>query len=350
MKRAFAIIGASMSMALHPVEIIIGEPVTERVHEPFSVDFDADGVLYGVEFTKANRVFMLAGGKLSFIAGRLRMSSAKTPDEDALDGEASNALFNGMHDIAIAGRIVYIADTFNNRIRTLDLASKTVRTLTGGSRAGYAGDGNSAENALFNQPICAVLSPDRSMLAVADIGNGRARIIDTASRIIRTAAGTGRKGTVIEGTNAVDSPMSGVRALALAADGTLYIALREGNSLVAVRDGIVSVAVNVSGKAGYSGDGGPGRDAMLKGPKYLAMDPKGRVLIADTENHAIRRYDPSSGVIDRIAGTPTKYGNTIGTTLLDTKLKRPHGVRIGPDNLIYVVDTENDRILRARYE
>lgn len=343
-------IGVLMAAALSAVEVIAGEPATERIYEPFSVDFDADGVLYGVEFTKANRVFKLVEGKIVFIAGAFHESSPKSPDADAKDGDGAGALFNGMHDIAIAGRTAYIADTFNNRIRMLDLVSSAVSTLAGAGKAGFSGDGGAASNALFGQPICAVLSPEKEKLAVADIGNGRARIIDLATRIVRTAAGTGKKGAVNEGTNAVDSPMSGVRACALAADGTLYIALREGNSLIAVKDGIVSIAVNVLGKAGYAGDGGLAREAMLKGPKYLAMDRQGRVLIVDTENHAIRRYDPAKGIIELVAGIPTKPGNAVGATLLETQLKRPHGVRIGPDNMIYVVDSENNRVLRAPYE
>ncbi len=83
----------------------------------------------------------------------------------------------------------------------------------------------------------------------------------------------------------------------------------------------------------------------MNGPKYVAMDPQGRVLIADAENHCIRRYDPKSGLIERIAGMPPKASDGIGKTLLETGLRRPHGVRVGPDGRLYVCDTYNHRVL-----
>ncbi|MCB1203529.1 MAG: hypothetical protein KDN18_04660, partial [Verrucomicrobiae bacterium] len=74
------------------------------------------------------------------------------------------------------------------------------------------------------------------------------------------------------------------------------------------------------------------------------------VLIADAENHCIRRYDPASGKIELIAGKPPVASNEIGDSLLTTGLKRPHGVRIGPDGRIYVCDTYNHRVLAAPYK
>jgi DNA-binding beta-propeller fold protein YncE len=166
---------------------------------------------------------------------------------------------------------------------------------------------------------------------------------------IFSVAGNGKKGHPDDGGAALDSPLGDARAITQANDGTLYVLLRGGNSLVEVKDGKVRTIVNASGKKGYSGDGGPGRDATMNGPKYVAMDANGNVLICDTENHCVRRWSPATEKIELIAGRPPKTGTTIGATWLETDLKRPHGLRLGPDGSLYIADTYNDRVLRGEY-
>jgi sugar lactone lactonase YvrE len=115
--------------------------------------------------------------------------------------------------------------------------------------------------------------------------------------------------------------------------------------LVEIRGGTVRVVVNASGKAGYEGDGGPAVDARLAGPKYVSLDRQGRVLIADTENHCIRRYDPASGTIALVAGMPPRGGAAVGADLLSTQLLRPHGCCIDPQGRLVIADSGNDRVL-----
>ncbi len=335
------------------VELVVGEPATAAVSEPFSVDFDAEGRLYGVEFTKANRVFRLAGGKLEFVAGVRHNAEKDKPAEgaDVKDGaDPLAAIFHGMHDIQITREgVAILADSFHHRVRRLDLASGAVSTLAGTGEKGFGGDGGPAAAGKFNITMTAVLSPDGKLLHIADIGNHRVRQIDLATGLLGTVAGNGNRGLPIDGADALETPMGDARAAVQAADGTLYVLLRGGNALVAVKDGQARTVVNRGGAKGYSGDGGPALEATLNGPKYIAMDRQGRVLIADAENHCIRRYDPKRETIELIAGMPPAASKGIGKTLLETGLRRPHGVRIGPDGAIYICDTYNDRVLRAPY-
>lgn len=342
-----------MPRAAAQVEVVVGEPATVAVSEPFSVDFDKEGRLYGVEFTKSNRIFRLSNGRLDFIAGRQHNAEREKRPEGAEvhDGpDPLAAVFNGMHDIQIAadgGAIV--ADSFHHRVRRLDLAGGGVTTLVGTGEKGFGGDGGPAAAGRFHITMTAVLSPDRRRLHIADIGNHRVREIDLASGMLRTVAGDGRRGLPEDGAAALETPMGDARAAVEAADGTLYVLLRGGNALVAVKDGKARTVVNRSGEKGYGGDGGPAIEAKMNGPKYVAMDPQGRVLVADAENHCIRRYDPANGRIELLAGTPPKAGADIGPTLRETGLRRPHGVRVGPDGWLYVCDTYNNRVLRAPY-
>ena len=340
--------------AFAAVEQIAGTPVTEHVSEPFSVAFDSKGALFGVEFTKSNRVFKLDGGKLTFVAGvpHSEEEKGKKTAGDVADGtDPQKAIFNGMHDIQIArDDRIYIGDSFHNRVRLLDLAGGLVSTIAGTGAGGFSGDGGPATAATFSVTMTATLSPDQKRIYIADIGNSRTRAIDLASGIVSTVAGNGKKGLPADDSDAPNAPMGDTRAVTQANDGTLYVLLRGGNSLVAVKDGKARTVVNAAGKQGYGGDGGPARDALMNGPKYVAMDANQNVLICDTENHCLRRYSPATGRIELIAGSPKIAGTKIGATFAETQLKRPHGVRIGPDGRLYIADTYNHRVLRGEYK
>jgi DNA-binding beta-propeller fold protein YncE len=353
MKRIFlfALAAACSIPARAEVEVLIGAPATAPLSQPFSIDFDAKGVLYGVEFTKSNRVYKFADGKLEFIAGAQRNSEKEKAAADAHDGkDPMRAVFHGMHDIQVTldGRAV-IGDSFNNRVRLLDLSTGEVSTLAGTGKAGFGGDGGPPAQATFSTAMTATLSPDQTRVYVADIGNHRVRMIDPVKNLITTVAGNGQKGLPVDGADALQTPFGDVRAVTQAKDGTLYALLRGGNSLVEVKNGKARTVVNASGKKGYGGDGGAGRDATMNGPKYVTMDANQDVLICDTENACVRRYSPKTEKIELIAGKPPKAGTSIGSTWLTTELDQPHGVRPGPGGLLYICDTYNNRVLRGEY-
>src|SRR5205814_9574666 len=97
-----------------------------------------------------------------------------------------------------------------------------------------------------------------------------------------------------------------------------------------------------------SGDGGPALAAQLSGPKHIFAERSGDVLIADTENHVIRRYSPRDGSLRRVAGTGTAATGGIGASPLECPLNRPHGAVIHPrTGELYIADSENHRILRV---
>ena len=334
------------------VEVIAGAPETDVIREPFSVAFDSSGVLYGVEFTKSNRIFRLVDGQVEFVAGVGYNAEENKPGPEIHDGSKPlEAIFHGMHDIQITKEdVAIIGDSFHHRVRQLDLKNGEVSTIAGSGEKGFGGDGGPATEGEFNITMTACLSPDGKRVYIADIGNHRTRMFDLATGQLSTVAGNGKGGLPTDGTDALEATMGDTRAVTQADDGTLYVLLRGGNALVEVKDGKVRTVVNRAGKKGYSGDGGPAIEATMNGPKYVAMDREGRVLIADAENHCIRRYDPASGLIERIAGLPPVASKEVGKSLLETGLRRPHGVCIGPDGMIYISDTYNDRILRAPYD
>ena len=325
---------------------VIKVPGADDLREPFSLAFDAHGDAYGVEFQPANRIFKLHAGRIEYVSG-VRWDSApkgKLPPAPAKRLDLAPAVYDGMHDIAVGpDGSIYAADSFQHRIIRLDPKTHAATVFAGTGKAGFSGDGGPADQAQLNIPMCGVIDPSGRSMVIADLVNQRVRRIDLATKLITTIAGNGQKGLPKDGDDALAAPMGDARAACVARDGTLYVLLRGGNALAAIKDGKVTVVVNKAGKPGPATDG-PAAAATMRGPKYVTMDAKGNVLILDTENHCLRLFDPTKQTIRTIAGNGKK-GSAVGTDWASTQLNRPHGARVGPDGRLYITDTENNRIL-----
>ena len=330
-----------------PADIeVIKVPGAADLHEPFSLAFDAHGDAYGVEFQPANRIFKLHAGRIEYVSG-VRWDSApkgKLPPAPAKRLDLAPAVYDGMHDIAVGpDGSIYAADSFQHRIIRLDPKTHAATVFAGTGKAGFSGDGGPADQAQLNIPMCGVIEPSGKSMVIADLVNQRVRRIDLATKVITTIAGNGQKGLPKDGDVALAAPMGDARAACVARDGTLYVLLRGGNALAAIKDGKVTVVVNKAGKPGPATDG-PAAAATMRGPKYVTMDAKGNVLILDTENHCLRLFDPTKQTIRTVAGNGKK-GSAVGADWASTQLNRPHGARVGPDGRLYITDTENNRIL-----
>jgi len=270
---------------------VIKVPGADDLREPFSLAFDAHGDAYGVEFQPANRIFKLHAGRIEYVSG-VRWDSApkgKLPPAPAKRLDLAPAVYDGMHDIAVGpDGSIYAADSFQHRIIRLDPKTHAATVFAGTGKAGFSGDGGPADQAQLNIPMCGVIDPSGKSMVIADLVNQRVRRIDLTTKVITTIAGNGQKGLPKDGDDALAAPMGDARAACVARDGTLYVLLRGGNALAAVKDGKVTVVVNKAGKPGPATDG-PAAAATMRGPKYVTMDarPDGRLYITDTENNRI---------------------------------------------------------------
>jgi DNA-binding beta-propeller fold protein YncE len=318
------------------------EATKAKLESPFGIAFDEAGSLYFVEMT-SHRVCRIDGkGMLHVIGG----TGAKGDKGD--DGPAVKASFNGPHSLAVAPNgDLYLADTWNNRVRKIDGKTGAITAFAGTGDKGFQGDGGPVVKAHFGGVYCVALDPQGKHLYLADLDNHRIRKIDLKTGVIATVAGNGKEGVPEDGAEAVKAPLVDPRAVAADADGNVYILERGGNALrvVDAKGRIRTVAG--TGKKGASGDGGDARQATLNGPKHLCIDIDGSVLIADTENHAIRRYQPRDGKITRVAGTGQKGSAGIGGPPEKAELNQPHGVTIGPKGDLYIADSSNHRIVKV---
>jgi DNA-binding beta-propeller fold protein YncE len=94
---------------------------------------------------------------------------------------------------------------------------------------------------------------------------------------------------------------------------------------------------------GFTGDGGPAKEATLSGPKGIAVAPDGKVYLADTESHSIRMIDGWAGRLELIAGTGAKTDGPDGDPL-QCRLARPHCVFADTDGALHIGDNENHRL------
>jgi sugar lactone lactonase YvrE len=209
-------------------------------------------------------------------------------------GEPYELAFNKAGDL-------FFCDRTNHKVQKIDHKTKALSTVAGTGKEGFAGDGGPAVQAQFRQPHSIAFAPDGKLL-ICDILNFRIRSLDLVTGVIETWAGTGQRGPAPDAAPLAGTPLDGPRALAIDKAGNYYLALREGNAIyrLDVKGGKMYRFAG-TGEKGFTGDGGDARQAKLSGPKGVALAPDGSLYIADTENHAIRRVD-RNGIITTVAG------------------------------------------------
>jgi DNA-binding beta-propeller fold protein YncE len=317
-----------------------GPALSAVLNGPFDVAFDRAGNLFFSDtFNHRIRRIDARSGIITTVAGN---------GEGGYGGDggpAAAARLNEPYGIVLdrAGNL-YIADRLNRRVRRVDAATGIVTTVTGTGEAVYTGDGGAAAAAGVGEPNGLALDPSESRLYIADVADHRVRVVDLASGRIASFAGTGAAEHSGDGGSAASAGIFGARAVKVAADGTVYILERQGSSLRAVdpRTGAIATIAG-TGARGFAGDGGPALAAVFDAPKEMALAPGGDILIVDTENHAMRRFDRSAGTVVTIAGG-RRGGGGDGGPATEAGLDRPHGAVVGPGGAIYIGDTNNHRI------
>ena len=156
---------------------------------------------------------------------------------------AVKATLNNPSGVAIDGAgNIYIADTGNNVIRKITVATGIIDTVAGDGTAGFKGDGGKATLAELSGPVGVTVDASGNIY-IADTANQRIRKVNGSTGIISTVAGDGFQ--------------------------------------------------TAGGFGGYKGDNGPAIDAELSLPYAVAFDAAGNMYIPDSANNVVRKVDPA---------------------------------------------------------
>ena len=247
---------------------------------PFSVRADALGTVYVLDATTTNLLRkVLPSGLVTTLAGTGAAGTA--------NGIGTSAAFTGPMGIALdaSGIMGYVVEQTGCRIRAVAFATLAVTTLAGSGVAGFFDSANGLL-AQFANPASAAWHPS-GVLYVADSTNDRIRSVNVTSAAVATLAGSG----VASSTDGVGTSATFNNPMSVQLDATftvLYVLESTGQRMRSITLSSAQVRTLVGGAAGFAD--GFGTAAMLSGPTGLAALPSSGVLyIADRNNHRVRQ-------------------------------------------------------------
>lgn len=261
----------------------------------------------------------------------------------AADGAGASASFSSPQGIATDGTSVYVADRLNNKIRSVVIATGAVSSLTGTANAKIAAgaaDG-AAASASFNFPYGIAIDSAKTSLYVADSGNNKIRQVAIATGAVSSLSGTANTAGTLGAADGAAASASFFSPQAISTDGVnLYVADTLNNKIrqVTIATGAVTSATgtaNAAGAAGYADGAASG--ALFSSPAGIAV--AGTALyVLDTNNSVARQI--AGGVVSTVAGNATPGADGTGAA---AKFQRPWGA-VAAGNKIYVADTFNNTI------
>ena len=260
-------------------------------------------------------------------------------DEGFADGVPEGARFSNPQGMALAGETLYVADTGNHAIRAVDLEMAVVETVVGtGDRGTGRVDGGPGLTVSLRSPWDVALVGRRLFIAMA--GSHQLWMYDLETGLVQAVAGTGGEG-IVDGLpeEALLAQPSGIAA---DEDGVLFFADSETSS-IRQADLITAYQITTlvgSGLFDFGDIDGEASSARMQHPLGIAVEG-GIVYVADTYNNKIKRVGTETLTVATVAGTG-EPGHEDGT-FASARFYEPGGLSILEDR-IYVADTNNHAV------
>jgi uncharacterized protein (TIGR03437 family) len=293
-----------------------------------------DGSLYIADQGNQRVREVTAGGLISTVAGGGQASLSNIGDGLPATSATLSAPAGLTFDPAAN---LYIADSYDNRVRLVQSSGVIITFAGNGSTNGFGGEGDPAVSTPLFHPQ-GVLADTSGNVYIADSNHDRVIRVDSAGNM-NTVAGTGSPGD-----DASSLPqLQGPTGLALDSAGNLYIAdtLNQRVAMLTTAGAISTIAG--TGSSGFSGDGGAASSAALSYPCAVVVDSSQDIFIADGGNNRIRVVTPD-GNIATIAGTGIAAYSGDSGSALQVALNNPCGLAFDGSGNLLVADTGNNRV------
>jgi hypothetical protein len=285
-------------------------------------------------------------GKDAGSTGELLLVAGKLGGAGDLDSIGAAARFRSPFAVAKDGAgHLFVADSDSNVVRQIELLTGAVTTLAGSPGAPGSSDG-SGRSARFHGPA-GIAADGAGNLFVADSGNNTIRQIVIATGAVTTFAGAAGSVGDSDGIGAV-ARFFGPKGVASDGSGSLFVADSNTIRKIVIATGAVTTLAGSAGQSGYAD--GTGADARFSGPSGVASDGRGRVFVADTYNQLIRAIDVTTGAVTTLAGAydgswpgPPRTGSTDGIGP-KARFSEPTGITADGAGNLFVADQFNGQI------
>ena len=330
-----------------------GGPATAAsLNTPLGVAVDASGNLFIADSYNSLIRKVSASGIITTVAGA---AGGSTSLGDG--GPATSAFLGAPYSVAVdASGNLFIADSFDNRIRKVAAGTGIITTVAGNGTAGYSGDNGPATAASLNLyspgvPAGGIAVDTSGNLFIADSFNSRVRKVSAAAGaggIITTVAGDGRLLSSGDGGQAISASLVRPFNVAVDAAGNLFISDLVGDRIRKVSTGGIITTVAGNGVGGFSGDSGLATSAQLSFPAGVAVDVSGSLFIADSFNARIRKVGAGAGAtITTYVGNGNFSFSGDGGPATSAAMFSPYAVTLDAAGNFYIADQFSNRIRKV---
>jgi DNA-binding beta-propeller fold protein YncE len=289
-----------------------GLAIKARLRTPYGVGFDGQGNMYVGEIYGHKVRKVDTQGVITTVAG----TGEKGYGGDG--GPALAARFYEIHDLVVArSGDIYIADSFNYRIRKVDGKTGMISQIAGAGKRGLSGDGGPATEAGLDGTASLCLDAAQEKLYSTGFSK-RIRVIDLKTGVIDSVPG-----------------IAGGRSVAVDSQGNIYVGDREGVRVLEPGAKASRLLLDSS---------------KLELPIFaaaLCVDQADNLYIADMKSQTIRRYAPATKELTILVGCGKRGRLGLNGPALEAQLADPHGVNIRPDGTIFFADSFNYRVVRV---
>ncbi len=224
--------------------------------------------------------------------------------------------------------------------------AQIITTVAGTNDAGYLGDSLQGVVSEVNLPEGGMAMDAAGNVYFCDYQNNRVRKLDAATGTLVNVAGNGVNGFGGDGGPAKQAKLKGPMAVALDKAGNIYIADYGNRRIrkVSAATGNISTIAGTGNYGPYNGDGIAATLANLFETTGIAVDTAGNVYFSHLGDMRVRKIDKTSGFISTVAGTGTAGYNGDNIAANTAQLNFPYGLAFDKLNNLYVADKDNYRI------